>query len=163
MKMKYTASIVASTGLWFLFPLMLELTSGTKTEVGWQRFWSDLPKFTLYWYAMFLPVATVMHLLFARFTTKLAGWKFWTFPIFSLSVAGFLFWIVMLIAAGIEKGKLIVWDQEYWIYGILSVYAVVFISMVWVSYPLAILNQLIIRKLIAEPAGGLNSGTDAPS
>jgi len=154
--MKYTASIVASTALWFIFPLMLELTSGTKTEYGWHRFWSGFPKFTLYWYAMFIPVAIVMHLLFARITIKLKGWKFWSFPMVSLSVAGFLVWVMLSFATGIEKGKIFDWSAD-WIYGVLYVYAVVFVSMVWLSYPLAILNQIIIRKLLAEPDGAINS------
>ena len=106
---------------------------------------------------MFLPVAAVMHLLFARITVKLAGWKFWTFPIITLTAAGFLVYVMLSFVAAIEKGELFNWSPD-WIYGVLYLYAVVFVSMIWVSYPLAIINQLIIKKLFAEQDGYTTRG-----
>ena len=137
MKKKLLLSIFASAVLWVLFPVILRLLTS-----GWTGLWSGFPRFPFLWIAVFLPVAAIMHFLFAGIVLKLKGWIFWIFPLISLWVASHLYWILMVITKGTEGMML---------YPV--VFAIVFVSMIWVSYPLAIINQFIIQKLLAEPDG----------
>jgi hypothetical protein len=106
-------------------------------------------------FAMLLAIALVMHLLFRERVQKLTGKRFWLFPFTSLTVAALIYSSASFpgtIAEGLRFGGVrLHWIMTpiYWWIGSL---VVVFVH-IWLTYPFAIINQLIIRKVFGIPRG----------
>jgi len=128
-----------------ILPFAYELySSGTRTSHGWSVFWNDLPLYLLRWFGVFLVVATLMHLVFARIALQLNRFIFLLFPILSLLCASLAFWIVWF--GVVER---VSWDEL--IYPLLGVLAVVFFHMIWITYPLALANQWLLKEILDNP------------
>ncbi len=140
--MRLVISIVASAALWMILPFAYEFySSGTRTSYGWSVFWSELPLYLVRWFGVFLVVATLMHLVLARITLQLSRFSFFLFPILSLLCASVAFWIVWFsLVQRVSLG-----DFFYPLFGVL---AVVFFHMIWITYPLALANQWLIREIL---------------
>jgi hypothetical protein len=144
--MRYLVAIIGSTALWFVLPLSMELLDDRRTAHGWDMFWQEFPIWTLKWVGWLLIVAILMNLLLTRTTLRLRGWKFWVFPAISLPAACVAWWFTYVISSAIAEG-IFPWSKPGMWSGVLYVFAVVLFSLVWISYPLAILNQLLIKKV----------------
>ena len=153
--MRLATSILVSTLLWFLLPLAMEMLNSARTPYGWQIFWRDFPVWAASWLCFLLPVATVMHLLFRSITVSLRGWRFWLFPVVSLPLACVFWWMTCLLWDCVVDG-ILPWSKPGALSALSYVLAIVLISLVWLSYPLAILNQLLIQWLLNPKQGLLN-------
>ena len=143
--MRLVVSIVASAALWMILPFAYEFySSGTRTSYGWSAFWNELPLYLARWFGVFLVVATVMHLAFARITLQLNRFSFFLFPILSLLCASVAFWIVWFCVV-----QRVSWDEFF--YPLLGVLAVVFFHMIWITYPLALANQWLLKEILVNP------------
>ena len=140
--MRLAISIVASAALWMILPLAYDfLSSGTRTSYGWTMFWADLPGYLLRWFSVFLIVATLMHMAFASVTLRLGGLSFFIFPLLSLLCASIVFvpfWSILVQPFLMSNLG----------YAFLGVLAVVFFHMIWISYPLALVNQWLIKEIL---------------
>jgi len=140
--MRLIISIVASAVLWMILPFAYEfLSSGTRTSYGWSIFWTDLPIYLLRWFSVFLIVATLMHLAFARVTLQLRRLSFFIFPFLSLLCAS----LVFVIFWSILVQPFLLSNIIYAFFGVL---AVVFFQMIWITYPLALANQWLVREIL---------------
>jgi hypothetical protein len=143
--MRLVISIVASAALWMILPLAYEfVSSGTRTSYGWTVFWADLPGYLVRWFSVFLIVATLMHLVFARVTLRLGRLIFFIFPLLSLLCASIVFvpfWCFLV-------QPFLMSDLGYAFLGVL---AVVFFHMIWITYPLALANQWLVREILDTP------------
>jgi hypothetical protein len=145
--MRLVISIVASAALWMILPLAFELySSGTRTSYGWSVFWNGLPHYLFRWFGVFLIVATLMHMAFARITLQLNRSGFFIFPLLSLLCASVAFWIVWYSL--VQHVPL-----ADFFYPLLGVLAVVFFHMIWITYPLALANQWLVREILEKPIG----------
>ena len=143
--MRLVISIVASAALWMILPFAYEFySSGTRTSYGWSIFWNELPLYLVRWFGVFLVVATLMHFIFARITLQLSRFSFFFFPILSLLCASVAFWMVWFSL--IQR---VSWGDFF--YSLLGVLAVVFFHMIWITYPLALANQWLIREILDTP------------
>ena len=140
--MRLVISIVASAALWMILPLAYEfVSSGTRTSYGWTMFWADFPGYLFRWFSVFLIVSTLMHLAFARVTLRLGGLSFFIFPLLSLLCASIVFvpfWCLLI-------QPFLMTDFGYAFLGVL---AVVFFHMIWMTYPLALANQWLVREIL---------------
>jgi hypothetical protein len=142
---RLTISIMSSSALWMILPLTLELYStGTRTSHGWDMFWANFPSYLCRWYGVFLIVATLMHWIFARITIDLTRWFFLAFPLISLLFASVAFCIAWFIVVQFAP-----WDEFF--YGILGVLVVVFYQMIWMTYPIALINQWLVKEILDNP------------
>ena len=142
--MRLAISILLTAALWMLLPFALEVSSmDTLTRYGLGRLFEDLPAYIAKWYGMFLIIAAAMHLLFAKFTLRLGRIEFFVFPLISLLCASVAFIPVWYIT---DEGM-----SSDWFYQLYWVLAVVFFHMVWITYPLALANQWLIRELLLPP------------
>ena len=138
--------------LWYL-PLTA-LASG-RIPAGGQRFWEKGPFGILAGFALMLAIALVMHLLFRERVQSLSGKRFWLFPFISLTVAALLFSSIFVLGSlteGLRLGGIEprwIMTPIYWWIGSL----VVVFFHIWLTYPLAIVNQLIIRKVFGIHGG----------
>jgi len=129
--------------------IALDYFDSRRISEGGQRFWERVPFGMLTGFAMLLAIALVMHLLFRERVQRLTGKCFWLFPFTSLTVAALMFSSVGVLGAlaeGVRFGGLrLQWIMTpfYWWIGSL----VVVFFHIWLTYPLAIINQLIIRKV----------------
>ena len=143
--MRLAISIVASAALWMILPLAYDfVSSGTRTSHGWSVFWYDFPAYLFRWYSVFLIVATLMHLAFARVTLRLGKLGFFIFPLLSLLCASIVFvpfWSLLV-------QPFLMSDLAYAFLGVL---AVVFVHMIWITYPLALANQWLVREILDIP------------
>jgi hypothetical protein len=130
------------------------LASG-RTSEGGQRLLEKGPFGILTGFALMLAISLVMHLLFREPVQRLTGKRFWLFPFASLTVAALMFSSVGILAALAEELQLggieprWIMTPIYWWIG--SVVVVFF--HIWLTYPLAIINQLIIRKVFGISRG----------
>jgi hypothetical protein len=85
-----------------------------------------------------------MHLVFARITLQLSRLSFFMFPLLSLLCASLVFVIVW--SSLVQNFLLKNFDQA-----LLGVLAVVFIQMIWITYPLALANQWLVREILDNP------------
>jgi hypothetical protein len=128
--------------------------SGRNSEGG-QRFWERVPFGMLTGFTILYVLALVMHLLFRERVQRLRGKRFWLFPFTSLTVAALMFSSVGVLGAfaeGLRFGGIrLQWIMTpiYWWIGSL----VVMFFHIWLTYPLAIINQLIIRKVFGISRG----------
>ena len=127
-------SVVLSTILWLAFPFLLLISDTSRTSYGWSVLWNEMPQILLGHVAPFFVVSIVMHVLFSRAATKVKGWKFWILPFPTLLFASLLYWLISGITSGFSYLPYLL--------------AVVMIGALCFSYPLAIANQIIIRKLV---------------
>lgn len=143
--MRFVISIVASAALWMIRPFAFEFySSGTRTSYGWSVFWNELPLYLLRWFGVFLIVATIMHPVFARVTLQLKRSAFFIFPFLSLLCASVAFWIVWYSV--VDRVSL-----DSFFYSLLGILAVVFFQMIWITYPLALANQWLVREILDNP------------
>lgn len=121
-----------------------------------QRFWEHVPFDILKGFAMLLAIAIVMHLLFRERVQSLTGKRFWLFPFTSLTVASLIFSSVVVLGGFTEQLRFGGVRPQEWImtpiYWWIGSLVVVFFH-IWLTYPLAIINQLIIRKVYGIPRG----------
>jgi hypothetical protein len=85
-----------------------------------------------------------MHLVFARITLQLIRFSFFLFPILSLLCASVAFWIVWFSV--IQR---VSFDDFF--YPLLGVLTVVFFHMIWITYPLALANQWLLKEILDNP------------
>ncbi|MGL4400534.1 MAG: hypothetical protein ACRCXD_11745 [Luteolibacter sp.] len=140
--MRFFVSIVLSAALWLILPLTYELlSSGTRTSYGWGIFLADLPGYLIKWFSIFLIVATLMHLAFARVTLQLGRLSFFVFPFFSLLCASIIFvpfWCILVQPFLMDNLG----------YAFLGVLTAIFFHMIWITYPLALANQWLLREIL---------------
>lgn len=131
------------------------LGAGRIPEDG-QRFWEHVPFDILKGFAMLLAISILMHLLFRERVQSLTGKRFWLFPFTSLTVAALIFSSVVVLGSFAEQIRFGGGRPQQWImtpiYWWIGSLVVVFFH-IWVTYPLAIINQLIIRKVYGIPRG----------
>jgi len=151
MPFRYMLSIIASACLWTVLPVALGVLDDKMTPYGRDLFIQGLPRTVGLSFLFFLPVAAVMHWLWAPATIKASGSTFWLLPIKTLPTAYIIGWILLLPIIVI-KDRL--WLQPSEVFGTSLLYTlllgafVVLVSLVWISYPISILNQIVIRTLL---------------
>ncbi|WP_411827920.1 hypothetical protein [Luteolibacter sp. AS25] len=140
--MRLLASIILSAAIWMILPLAFELDAvDTRTSRGWEIFLEELPIYLARWYGVFVLVAAVMHKAFAGITLRLSRWEFFAFPLLSLfcaTVAFSVFWYSLI-------DRISPADFVYPLLG--SLYLILW-KMIWITYPLALANQWLIRCLL---------------
>jgi hypothetical protein len=152
-RLRYIASILLSACLWVALPLALGFLNDKLTLSGRAMFIQGLPKTILFSILFFLPVAALMHWLWATTTLEAKGARFWLLPVKTLPTAFLIGWVLLL--------PLIVLKERFWLHplheaGVALIYSfllgavVILGSLCWVVYPLAILNQLIIRAILTK-------------
>jgi hypothetical protein len=145
-------SVAASAVLWLCFPLAIGFidSNSSRTADGWASFRRSLPLYVLVTGGPFFVVSAVMHRLYASEVCRLRGWRFWVYPFKYLPIATtfyFVPWALMNLFDTHHASRLLsivgvanlAW---YW----LVMVVVVLTTTLWVSYPLAIINQLLIRR-----------------
>ncbi len=146
MKKQYITSIILSALLWLVLPVAMELLDDTNTAHRW--------------FAFFSPVAALMHALFGKITKEIKGWKFWLLPLVTLPIACVVFCCVLLVWGGISKG-FEAFSFPGLFYGFFPIVFIMVLGFfIWLSYPLAILNQFLIRWAL-NGRGKKISGCDA--
>lgn len=141
--------------MWSLPLIAVDYFDSGRVPEGGQRFWEKLPFGMLTGFAMLLAIALVMHLLFRERVQRLTGKRFWLFPFISLTVAALIFSSVGVLGALAEglrfggAGLQWIMTPVYWWIGSL----VIVFFHIWLTYPLAIINQLIIRKVFGISRG----------
>jgi hypothetical protein len=122
---------------------------------GWPRIGENVPLGLLTGFAMLLAIALVMHLLFRERVQSLKGKQFWLFPFTSLTVAALLFssgWTLKALADELRLGGIeLSWTVApiyWWVVSLIGVF-----FYLWITYPLAIVNQIIIRKIFGTSIG----------
>jgi hypothetical protein len=143
-------SAMISAAIWLIPLFTLDLTDSHRTPDGWRSYWSDFTMHLGVGYAMMLAVSIIMHLLYRERVQALRGRSFWLFPIQTLFVAALLYSTIFLLGAMPQLLRhsnvgygLILTPLYYWGGAIV----VVFGYLCWLTYPLAILNQIIIRRI----------------
>lgn len=142
-------SVLVSSVIWLALPLVMHAIDGNQAPTKWSFFWQSLPWFLGYYITAFFVVATVMHYRFASAVCALRGWRFWLYPLGSLPLAASLYFVLSMVFGVITDHS---WARALSPVGIVNIFyywflvlVVVMGSMIWVSYPLAILNQIVIR------------------
>ena len=152
-RIRVSASLSAL--LWSLPLITVDYFDSGRISAGGQQFWERVPFVMLTGFAMLLAIALVMHVLFRERVQRLTGKRFWLFPFTSLTVAALIYSSVGVLGAFAEGARLggikVQWIMTpiYWWIGSL----VVVLFHIWLTYPLAIINQLIIRKVFGIPRG----------
>jgi len=148
--MRHLIIIVGSALLWFvpIFGIIfcMDLLNDARTSYGWEVFWRDLPIRALKMMGSFLIVAAIMNFTLKRIVLSLRGWRFWLFPFISLPAACLVFWLTDILASIVTKGDF-AWTLTELFGGILYMLLVVLLWFIWLTYPLALLNQTFIRRL----------------
>ena len=141
--------------LWYLPLIAIEAFTSRRTSQSGLLIWEQGPFDITVGFTLMLSIALVMHLLFRERVQGLTGKRFWLFPFISLTVAALIFSSVGVLGALVEELRLggidplwIMTPIYWWIGSLLVVF-----FHIWLTYPLAIMNQLIIRKVF-----GTNSG-----
>lgn len=144
-------SILASASLWTLLPVALGLLNDKMTENGRTQFLQNLPATIGLCFLLFLPLAAMMHWLWVPATIRASGARFWLLPLKTLPVAyiiGYIFFIPVIVF----KERLWLQPAEVigtaLIYGFLLGAFVFLVSCIWISYPLSLLNQVMIRAIL---------------
>jgi hypothetical protein len=149
-KMRQFITILGSTLLWFIpifsIFLCMELLNDARTTFGWEVFWRDLPIQSLTMLGSFLIVALIMNFTLKRIILSLNGWRFWLFPFISLPIASVAYWLTNILAISFTRGNF-TWSTYELIGGIFYVLVVVLLWCIWLTYPLALLNQVLIRRV----------------
>ena len=152
-RIRYIASIFLSACLWATLPLALGFLNDKMTPSGRDLFVQGLPKTILFSIIFFLPLAALMHWLWARTTLQTTGMRFWLLPLKTLPTAYLFGWLLMLPIVIIKEGF---WHRPIGEYGsgllyMFVVYAfVLLVSVIWIVYPLALVNQFVICALLGE-------------
>jgi len=150
---RYIASILLSACLWSILPVLLGILNDKLTPSGRVLFFQGLPKTILFSILFFIPLAALMHWLWAQATLRVSGAHFWILPIKTLPTAILLGWFLMTPIIVVKER---LWMQPFDVAGTALLYSLVlglFVilgSVIWISYPLAILNQIIVRYLLVE-------------
>jgi hypothetical protein len=128
---------------------------GNRAPTKWTLFWESLPVFLAYYSIVFFVVATLMHRGFAGSVSVLRGWRFWLYPLKSLPLAASLYFVLSMIYGLVVEGS---WARAFSAVGIVNIFYYWFIvlcmvmgPLIWLTYPLAILNQLVIRRFYPAP------------
>lgn len=144
------ASVLISSVIWLALPIVMHAIDCNQTPSKWPSFWKSFPSFLVYYSIAFFLVAAIMHHRFAASVTGLSGWRFWLYPVRSLPLAASLYFVLTTIYHILCED---VWGVGLNSIGIVSllygwfvVLVVVMGSMIWLTYPLAILNQFVIRR-----------------
>ena len=149
-KMRQLITVLGSTFLWFIpifsIVLCMELLNNARTSFGWEVFWRDLPIRTLRMMGSFLLVAVVMNFTTKRIILSLRGWRFWLFPSISLPAACLVFWLTDILATLITQDDF-TWSLTELFGGLLYMLVVVLLWFIWLTYPLALINQAFIRRV----------------
>ena len=149
-RMRHLIIILGSTLLWFfpIFSIVLckELLNDARTAFGWEVFWRDLPTQLLTMIGSFLIVALIMYFTLKRIVLLLRGWQFWLFPFVSLPAACVAYWLTNILAVSFTKGHF-AWSTYELIGGLYYTLVVVLLLFIWLTYPLALLNQAFIRRI----------------
>jgi hypothetical protein len=152
-------STALSAMLWLSVFLSLDFLDSGRTSDGWRAYWSEFLFHLASVYAMLFVIALGMHLRYRERVLRLSGRSFWLFPLRSLAVATIAYSTVIYIYAALceppshvtfrDVGMFIL-GQIYWWVGALGA---VFGYLIWLTYPMAILNQLLIRKIYEATKG----------
>ncbi len=154
-------SVILSAALWGSF---LSLVPG-------RAFWrnpggGDLPApwlpHLILLAGLFL-VALWMHWPFAGMTARLSGWRFLLFPFITIPLAGALaalpFAVATMVSNGLfsssEPGGVFV----MWIYTAVYMVYLSLTMYLWITYPFALINQIIIRHFYSRAPGRREAGT----
>ncbi len=149
-------SVVVSALLWLCFPLAFDFLDSGRTAHGWESYWRSFPAHLAVLICTFLVVSTVMHRFFARDVCNLKGRRFWLYPLKSLPIATTVYFLAWTITNALSNSPDSITFSPASVVGLayswLVMVVVVMTTMVWITYPLAILNQLLIRKIYARIA-----------
>lgn len=153
-------STALSATLWLPVLLSLDFLDSGRTPDGWRTYWIKFPSHLASIYTGLFVIALGMHLRYRERVLRLCGRSFWLFPLRSLAVATIAYSTILYIYAvlrhppshltlrDVVMGLII--GPIYWWIGAL---VMVFVYLVWLTYPMAILNQLLIRKIYGSPNG----------
>ena len=157
---RFWLSTALSATLWLSVLLCLDFLDSGRTPDGWRTYWSEFPFHWASVYTILFVIALGMHLRYRERVLRLCGRSFWLFPLRSLAVATIAYSTVFYIYAVLcqppshltfrDVGMALIIGPIYWWIGAL---VTVFVSLIWLTYPMAILNQLLIRKIYGATNG----------
>ncbi len=139
-------SVILSSILWGAIPVYIGLQRPVEGRLyAWFMILTGI-----------LLVALLMHWLYAGEVRRLSGWRFWVYPLMSIPTAVAPLALFFVFAErSYEKRLLLDWPGGLLFSWALMAFQVAFASMtvlLWITYPFAILNQLIIRCIYqSEP------------
>ncbi len=138
-----------SAVLWFIPMFALDYFASGRTSDGWRSYWERLPLGSVIGFVMMLSIALLMHLLFRERVQRLSGKSFWLFPITSITVAALIFSSVAVLGAISQEWRTSRIELRWIMIPIYYLSGAVFVAFyyIWVTYPLAIINQIIVRKV----------------
>jgi hypothetical protein len=153
-------STALSATLWLPVLLSLDFLGSGRTPDGWRTYWSEFPFHLASIYTVLFVIALGLHLRYRERVLRLCGRSFWLFPLRSLAVATIAYSTIFYFYAVLcqppshltfrDVGMGLIIGPIYWWIGAL---VTVFVSLIWLTYPMAILNQLLIRKIYGAPNG----------
>ena len=166
----FSASL--SAVLWSVPMFAVDYFASGRTSDGWRSYWEMLPLGSVIGFVMMLAIALLMHLFFRERVQRLSIKNYWLFPFISLTVAALIFSSLAVLGSLFQElrtGRIeIRWVMTpfyYWSGAVFIVY-----YFIWITYPLAIINQVIVRKVFeAKKANktslptGINSTTSTPT
>ena len=144
-----------SAALWSVPMFALDYFASGRTSDGWRSYWERLPLGSVIGFVMMLAIALLMHLLFRERVQTLSSKNFWLFPFTSLTVAALIFSSVAVLGSIIQELRTsrieIRWIMTPFYYWSGAVFIVFY--FIWITYPLAIINQVIVRKVFGTTRG----------
>jgi hypothetical protein len=147
---RFIVSAAASALLWMTIPILLTIT-GYGPADGLKSVQQTASPGGAAFFGIFFFVAILMHYWFARRTLSATGRIFWLLPLLTLPVASCLLWAACLLLFVLSHvttgiGPLPVFVANSFL-GFFYAVLIICVAFGWLTYPLAIINQFLIRRI----------------
>ena len=148
---RFLVSSVVSAMIWMPIPLIAPFFGNNLVHFTHEKRVDDFINTILYLFPACIVLAIIMHLFLLKRTIEIKGKAFWLFPFISLPLATsvaflmFFIWSALYLQNWQTSPFYVLVFNFFYAWGIGLLMCLIF--CIWFTYPLAILNQILIKRI----------------